>query len=207
MEELKARLYHYAKGLETFQLPRWESLPEIDLYMDQVIALMEKYLSVFGTSGKDKLITPAMINNYVKLGIIPPPVKKKYSRSHLAHLITVCLLKPVLPIPAIKELLAYQTQNRDISNVFDLFCSRQEDALREMAHQVERTADSLEESDVTAELSRMSLNFSAFANAYKVLGERMMELILLIQQKDQGDVLEAEPPEREKAKPKAKGKS
>lgn len=48
-------------------LPRWEDLPEIDLYMDQVIALMRKYLSIFDTDG-EKLLTPAMINNYVKMG-------------------------------------------------------------------------------------------------------------------------------------------
>ena len=206
MEDLKTELYRYAEELEAFQLPRWESLPEIDLYMDQVMALMEKYLSAFGESGKDKLITPAMINNYVKLGIIPPPVRKKYSRSHLAHLITVCLLKPVLPIPAVKELLAHQTQNRDISDVFNLFCSRQEEALREVAHHVKSTADSLEEEDSTAELSRMSLNFASFANAYKVLGEQMMELILLTQQKGQEAAAEAEFSEKEKGKSKTKAK-
>ncbi len=206
MENLQTGLYRYAEELEAFHLPRWESLPEIDLYMDQVMALMDKYLSVFGESGKDKIITPAMINNYVKLGIIPPPVKKKYSRSHLAHLITVCLLKPVLPIPAVKELLAHQTQNRDISDVFDLFCSRQEEALREVAHHVKSTADSLEEGDITAELSRMSLNFASFANAYKVLGERMMDLIFLIQQEEQQEASEREAPEKEKAKAKTKVK-
>ena len=57
-------------------IPHWDALPDLDLYMDQVIAFMEKYLSLFGDS-RDKLITPSMINNYVKLGVLPPPVKKK----------------------------------------------------------------------------------------------------------------------------------
>ena len=74
-------------GLEAPQLPSWESLPQLDLYMDQVMVLMERYLALF-SDGKDKLITPSMINNYVKLGLIPPPVKKKYSREHLARLMT-----------------------------------------------------------------------------------------------------------------------
>ena len=57
-------------GLEAPQLPSWESLPQLDLYMDQVIVLMERYLALF-SDGKDKLITPSMINNYVKLGSFP----------------------------------------------------------------------------------------------------------------------------------------
>ena len=60
-------------------IPHWDALPDLDLYMDQVIAFMEKYLSLFGDS-RDKLITPSMINNYVKLGVLPPPVKKKYNQ-------------------------------------------------------------------------------------------------------------------------------
>ncbi len=44
----------------------WERLPELDLYMDQVITLMDKQLTPFTTDGSDKLLTPSMINNYVK---------------------------------------------------------------------------------------------------------------------------------------------
>ena len=61
--------------LNTRKIPKWNELPELDLYMDQVIVLMEKHLNA---SKKDKLITPSMINNYVKLGIVPPPIKKQY---------------------------------------------------------------------------------------------------------------------------------
>ena len=64
------------------KLPYWDELPEIDLYMDQVIVLMEKYLSWYiGYDSENKIITPSMINNYVKLGIIPAPIKKKYSKT------------------------------------------------------------------------------------------------------------------------------
>ena len=63
--------------MKKHKLPHWEDLPEIDLYMDQVIALMEKYLSDLTTQDDSKLITPSMINNYVKLNIIPAPTKKK----------------------------------------------------------------------------------------------------------------------------------
>ena len=51
------------------KLPYWDELPEIDLYMDQVIVLMEKYLSFHKTDDDTKVITNSMINNYVpKIG-------------------------------------------------------------------------------------------------------------------------------------------
>ena len=60
-------LYHeaiseWSKQLLSFHLPRWEELPDIDLYMDQVITLIEKYVTVLPKGG-DKIITPAMVNN------------------------------------------------------------------------------------------------------------------------------------------------
>ena len=92
------------EAVRAMRLPRWEELPDIELYMDQVIALMGKYLQGV-TAGDEKLLTPSMVNNYVKLGLMPAPVKKKYSRSHLAHLIIICAMKRVMPMSAIGELI------------------------------------------------------------------------------------------------------
>ena len=78
--------------VSAFHIPRWHELPEFDLYMDQVIALAEKYLSVLSADGKG-LLTPSMINNYVKSGVLPPPKNKKYNRTHLAILMIVCITK------------------------------------------------------------------------------------------------------------------
>ena len=67
--ELTAHLQQQSKK----SLPKWEELPDIDLYMDQVIALMNRYLD---NRTKDKMITPSMVNNYVKMKVMPAPVKK-----------------------------------------------------------------------------------------------------------------------------------
>ena len=56
---------------------RPSEIPNIDLYMDQVIAIAEKYLRPITAEG-DNLLTQAMINNYVKNGIVPPPIKKRF---------------------------------------------------------------------------------------------------------------------------------
>ena len=49
-----------------------------------------------------------MINNYVKLRIVPAPVRKRYGRVQLAYLLVIGLLKQVLPIPDVKTLLESQ---------------------------------------------------------------------------------------------------
>ncbi len=106
--------------LPNHSIPKWADLPEIDLYMDQVIALMEKYL-IDNSSQETKLITPSMINNYVKLGIMPAPVKKKYSREHLAYLVIICSLKQVMPIANIKTMIDKKLQQNSIDELLNSY--------------------------------------------------------------------------------------
>ena len=96
--ELTAHLQQQSKK----SLPKWEELPDIDLYMDQVIALMNRYLD---NRTKDKMITPSMVNNYVKMKVMPAPVKKKYTREHLMYLIVICVLKQVMPLSSVETVL------------------------------------------------------------------------------------------------------
>lgn len=106
----------YSDKLYSRKIPLWNELPELDLYMDQIIVLMEKYL---GSNQEEKLITPSMINNYVKLGIIPRPTKKKYSKTHIAYLIIICSLKQVMPIADIKILIEEKLEKISIEELLD----------------------------------------------------------------------------------------
>lgn len=81
-------------------LPRWEDLPDLELYMDQVLSLVERYLHY----GEDRGLTASMVNNYVKQKVLPPPVNKRYGRGHIAALLMLCILKSVMPISAIQKL-------------------------------------------------------------------------------------------------------
>lgn len=56
-------------------------IPNIDLYMDQVTTFMDTQLSSTKRYEQDKILTKTMINNYAKNHLLPPPVKKKYSKS------------------------------------------------------------------------------------------------------------------------------
>ena len=69
MSATEVQLQQWMDEMQSYRLPRWEELPDIELYMDQVITLIERYLSPLVGQYDNKVITPAMINNYVKLNI------------------------------------------------------------------------------------------------------------------------------------------
>lgn len=125
-------------------LPRWNDLPDFGLYMDQVISLMERYLGTPAGTG-EKRLTASMVNNYVKIGAIPSPIKRRYGREHLACLIVVCALKPVLPLAVIREILSNKLGQEDICELYDQFCQQFEAAEREaqsaVAHDDSASAD------------------------------------------------------------------
>lgn len=79
----------------------WDSLPDIDLYMDQVVS----YLPRQTVGGKAPTITSAMINNYVKDGLLPRACGKRYHKEHLGYLTAIGLLKNVLTVKDMKLLL------------------------------------------------------------------------------------------------------
>lgn len=82
-----------------------EDLPNIDLYMDQVTTFMDSQLAVSKRHAEDKVLTKTMINNYAKNNLLPPPVKKKYSKEHLLALIFIYYFKNILSIGDIQEIL------------------------------------------------------------------------------------------------------
>lgn len=111
-----------------FHFPRWEDLPEIPLYMDQVLLVLEGAFPQF-VEEKERLITPAMINNYVKQKLISPPEKKKYSREHVALLSIYTVLKRVLSISEITSVITLLVEAFGAETAYDLFCVHLEQVL------------------------------------------------------------------------------
>ena len=83
--------------------------PNIDLYMDQVMTFMDQHLTAAKRSEDDKILTKTMINNYAKNKLLPPPVKKKYSREHLIVMIYIYYFKGILSLQDIQTLLQPMT--------------------------------------------------------------------------------------------------
>ena len=83
---------------QDFHMPRYDEIPDIDLYMDQLLAYIEKILAPLFEHTNEKILTTSMVNNYVKQGVLPPTVKKRYSREHVIILIEICLAKQIYSI-------------------------------------------------------------------------------------------------------------
>lgn len=118
------------KKMPEFICPRWEQLPDMDLYMDQVVTLLNEYLLPFRNKGQEKMVTSTMINNYVKNGIVTPPIKKKYTRHHVAYLIVVCILKMVYRMDEISDLISVQIDKYPIQQAYNYFCAELESCLK-----------------------------------------------------------------------------
>ncbi|MBF1722023.1 DUF1836 domain-containing protein [Streptococcus sp.] len=100
--------------------PKWDELPELDLYLDQVLLYVN---NVCGSSisAADKGLTASMINNYVKHGYITKPVKKKYQRRQVARLIAITTLKTVFSIQEISATLNLLHKEADSRELYDDF--------------------------------------------------------------------------------------
>ena len=84
---------------------RPNEIPNIDLYMDQVTTFMEEQLKRTKRYEEDKILTKTMINNYAKNNLLPPPVKKKYSKEHVLVMIFIYYFKNILSIKDIETIL------------------------------------------------------------------------------------------------------
>lgn len=117
-----------------FHIPRWNELPDIELYLEQIVKLINSCLSpyIFFNSNKkeeNELLTKTMINNYVKNGLIEAPVKKQYSKSQLAKLFVICVLKQVYSMQDIKNLINIALDYSDIKIAYNNFCKLFEEAM------------------------------------------------------------------------------
>lgn len=126
-------LSHFFRTGKTSRLIQVEDIPNIDLYMDQVTTFMDKALGGFKRTEEDKVLTKTMINNYTKAKIFPPPIKKKYSRTHLMLLIMIYHLKSVLSIGdigilfrPILEMKTYDAQEKMVLEIYGGFLSLQQ---------------------------------------------------------------------------------
>ena len=131
MEERKS-FQKICEQLKTRKLPRWEELPDLDLYMDQVLSLVHRYLGD-DDAPDGKSLTSSMVNNYVKMHVMPAPEKKKYTRIHLAHLLMICVLKASLPISSIQEVLRKELENGSEAEMYNRFCEIYEKSGRDTA--------------------------------------------------------------------------
>ena len=165
----------WKKLLNDYCFPTWDDLPSFDLYMDQVIALMNDYLSVFVPSGSTQAsaMTPPMINNYVKLKVMPAPRKKKYSKIHLAYLIMISSLKQALNIPSIQKIIPLLDNENDIRLMYEAFSENQQKTFSYIAGKISSVAEPVFESESGSaeKMHNLTVQIALSANIFKVMTE------------------------------------
>lgn len=122
-EEIRRELI---ESVEIFRLPRFKELPDVGLYLDQVVKYVNRYYPL--CEGYE--ITPSMVSNYVKHKLIPGPKKKSYERESIANLIVVGYLKMVSSLDDIRMMEEIQRATYTIPMTYDYFCGELENMLQ-----------------------------------------------------------------------------
>lgn len=167
-DEFENKLANWEKKLKEHKIPTWDQLPVFELYMDQVIVLVNNYLSIL-EMGEDRVLTPSMINNYVKQKTLPAPVKKRYSRLHVAYLIMICILKQSLSISMIQKIIPITENESEFSVIYDSFVALQEKKFSEVTKQIKNMYQSEDFSD------SLIMEIAVSANIHNIIAERLGE--------------------------------
>ena len=117
----------------------WDELPDIPLYMDQVVSYLARQ---FTGLGEGDALTSAMINNYMKDGLLERAHGKKYDQVHLAYLIAITALKQVMSVREMKVLTTVGREMGEPDKQYGYFCRYLDETLTDTARHIdENTTD------------------------------------------------------------------
>ena len=175
---ITGKLLRWQNYLNKHNLPNWDELPSIGLYMDQVITLISQYLSFLPANTDDQVITASAINNYVRMKIMPAPEKKKYNRIHLAYLIMICSLKQSLSISDIQRIIPAVLKESEVKDAYNEFISKYTSSMNLFVDLVEEQTKSIfdESGDIDQNVNSFVLLTAVVANFSKILTTKMLDL-------------------------------
>ncbi len=181
------KLKEFCQQMIAYRLPRWKDLPTFDIYMDQLITLVKQYLKDLFDED-DVIITNSMINNYVKMELIPKPVKKRYNREHMAYLIAITLIKQVLTISQVKDGIDFLVMKMGPKGAFDMFCDEQENALQIIGTQVlEKQEGKVSEYLMSFHSDNVSIRLITLAFSSRMVAKKMIHLAKERQEEERGN--------------------
>lgn len=170
---------------------KFSDMPTIDLYMEQMLSLIESKFNRLRRDESDKVLTKTMVNNYTKLGLLMPPKNKKYSREHMILLILIYDLKNVLSINDIKSLFSpilnnIETRDDDLMSLEEIYTAFLElnniesdnfyNSFVEKLDLIdEETADLDKDNKDIAQMFLFVIMLVAQSNAQKRLAERIID--------------------------------
>ncbi len=191
---IAGKLRRWEKYLDEYRLPQWEDIPDLGLYMDQVVTLLKRYLDYLPPELKEEqFITPAAINNYVRKKVMPEPVKKKYYREHIAYLIMICSMKHCLSIPTLQTMIPNGLGSGELRETYTSYVKRHRQAASYFTQQVGMLAAGILDHEAGGELSTDDtgdlISFVAVLSGFSRL---LAEKLLLLNGKTADDAADAE---------------
>ncbi len=178
-----AKLRRWETYLHDYRLPSWEEIPDLGLYMEQVLALLRQYLDYLPPELKDEqFITAATINNYVRNRFMPEPCRKKYYRVHIAYLIMICTLKQTLSIATLHSMIPVGLSEQEVREIYSAYAEKHRLAAEYFIQQVrlaagpilahERTQCAL----ATSETSELISEIAILSGLSRLLAEKLLLL-------------------------------
>lgn len=186
------KLRRWDRFITDYHLPEWETIPDFGLYMDQVIVLLEQYLSFIPSpvGTKEHFVTSSTINNYVRLKIMPAPVKRKYHRVHIAYLIMILTMKQSLSISDVQKVIPPDSSEEEVRAVYENYSEKFRRLALFFNQQVQSGAEGIHASEQSSDnaVELLVIESALIAGFSKILAEKLIRLCGA----DTEDVLAAE---------------
>lgn len=168
-KESETTLAELRSELSSSRPEAWDQIPDIDLYMDQVIMFMQRQHIGLEISSEETL-TSAMINNYIKSGILPRANGKKYSREHIGYLTAICLLKQILSVSDTGALLSKKMKSEDISVFYDEY-------KKILDREYSAVAEKIEGCDTESKMANAALELAVSSYAQKLACQQLVDML------------------------------
>ena len=187
------KLERWDRFITNYHLPDWDSIPDLGLYMDQVVVLLVQYLSFIPTpaGAKEHIVTSATINNYVRLKIMPAPVKRKYHRVHIAYLVMILTMKQSLSISDVQKVIPPMDSSEDeVLSVYEDYSEKFRRLALFFNQQVQSAAEGVRSTEQSSDnaVELLVIESALIAGFSKILAEKLIRLCGA----DTEDVLAAE---------------
>ena len=192
-ELIAHKLLRWEKAVSGFRLPEWENIPDIGLYMDQVLVLLSQYLGLISPAtereadekgdekadeGETKIFSAAAVNNYVRLKIMPAPIKRKYYRVHIAYMIIIFTLKQAVSINIVKEMLSNELPEESVQALYSDYIVKHHAATMLFTNIVRECATDVLNPETTGEniVSSFVIQEALIAGFSRVITEKLVRL-------------------------------
>ena len=148
------------KIIKDFSFPKYTEIPNVGLYLDQVNKYVNEYMEpLTGVS-----ITPSMISNYVKKGLLANPLKKQYYRDHIIYIFFIAIAKAVLSLEEIEILLNSNNRDYDCAYLYEYFCNE----FRNVLFNVFGITDNYTEAELESTPDRILFHNTILTSAHKI---------------------------------------